>query len=207
MTYCPAPRGTGYFNTFGYGSAGYDEGTITNNYLIGGQCAMEVKNPGTNTITGNTFVGDVIGFEPKEYPQNTYIPRGSAPTGHVVFVRPNAYETGGGNVIVYNWDLLDTVAVDLSPVLAVGSTYQIRNAADFFGAPVASGTYGGGAVPLPMSGLSTAAPVGDVAPSPTGPEFNIFVVRTTSWARMSPQDLERPRGVPQVSPRERRLSQ
>jgi hypothetical protein len=41
---------------------------------------------------------------------------------------------------------------------------------------VVSGTYEGGNVRIPMSGLHTAAPVGMDALPPTGPEFNVFVV-------------------------------
>ncbi|HKC24553.1 MAG TPA: dockerin type I domain-containing protein, partial [Thermoanaerobaculia bacterium] len=46
----------------------------------------------------------------------------------------------------------------------------------FYGAPVLSGTYQGGSVSFPMTGLAPAAPAGMAAPAPTGPEFNVFVV-------------------------------
>ncbi len=48
------------------------------------------------------------------------------------------------------------------------------------GAPVVTGTYAGGTVTIPLSGLSVAAPVGWAAPPPTGPEFNAFVVLPAS---------------------------
>jgi hypothetical protein len=84
--------------------------------------------------------------------------------------------------VVINWSRQGTVQADLSGVLQSGDTYEVRNAQDFYAAPVVSGTYGGGSVTLPMTGLSVAQPVGN-APrraEPTGPEFNVFVVLRTN---------------------------
>src|SRR6185503_10835654 len=104
-----------------------------------------------------------------------------------VFVRANKYEAGRANVTVYNWTGASTVDVDLSGVLAAGASYEVRNAQDFYGAPVASGTYQGGTVRLPMN-LSVATPVGKAAPAPTGPEFNVFVVlKKSTLASTSPK--------------------
>jgi hypothetical protein len=54
----------------------------------------------------------------------------------------------------------------------------VRNAQNYFGAPVLTGTYQGGTITLPLSGL-TKAPISGSAPkSPigTGISFNAFVV-------------------------------
>jgi hypothetical protein len=103
------------------------------------------------------------------------------PTGTQVVVRPNTYEPGRANVIVYNWAQASSVSVDLGAVLPVGARYEVRNAQNFYGPLVASGTYGGGALALPMSGLTSVAPLGATAGAQptTGPEFNVFVVRRT----------------------------
>jgi hypothetical protein len=93
-----------------------------------------------------------------------------------VFVRPNAYEPGRANITVYNWPHQSTVDVDLSGAAYVGGAYEIRNAQDFYGTPVASGIFDGSLVTLPLSGLTVASPVGWPAPSVTGPEFNVFVL-------------------------------
>jgi hypothetical protein len=101
-----------------------------------------------------------------------------APTGLRVFVRPSQYEPGRANVIVYNWDKKDSVEVDLKDVLKSGAKYRVMNAQDFFGKPVAEGTFDGKPVALPMKEYRAPAPVGKpdyVAPA-TGPEFNVFVV-------------------------------
>jgi hypothetical protein len=96
-----------------------------------------------------------------------------------VVVRPNRYERGRANIIVYNWDLAGSVSVDLSGVLQVGDRYEVRNVQSFFGAPVVSGTYSGGPITLPMTAVAPPTPVGGFAfgtvPA-TGPEFNVFVV-------------------------------
>ena len=102
-----------------------------------------------------------------------------APTGVEVFVRPNRYEPGRAHVVVYNWDKKPAVSVDLSGSgLRVGQAYAIKDAQNFPGPPVASGTHDGGRVELPMQGLAHAAPVGKVlhAPVHTAPEFGEFVV-------------------------------
>jgi len=71
--------------------------------------------------------------------------------------------------------------VDLSGVVRVGDAYEIRNVQNFFGAPVASGTYGGSPVDVPMTGVTPVAPIGN-APTPppqTGPDFGVFVVTSS----------------------------
>lgn len=100
-----------------------------------------------------------------------------APTGAKVVVEPNAYDSKRANIVVYNWDLRSTVNVDLSSIMAPGTTYEVRNAQDFYAPPVLTGTYTGQPVALPMTGLSVARPIGrNNSPAPTGPDFNVFVL-------------------------------
>jgi hypothetical protein len=101
-----------------------------------------------------------------------------APPNHVV-VRPNKYEAGRANIIVYNWERRSTVSVDVSGVLDAGDRYVVQNVQDFYGPPVASGTYDGSALQLPMAGITPPAPIGTAAYTPapvTGPTFNVFVL-------------------------------
>jgi hypothetical protein len=98
-------------------------------------------------------------------------------TGTRVFVRPNRYEAGRANLVVYNWDKLSTVAVDVNSVLAVGTRYEVRNIEDYFAPPVLSGTFDGQPLSLPMTGLTVASPTAAMlTPPPTGPAFNVFVL-------------------------------
>lgn len=99
------------------------------------------------------------------------------PSGTRIFLRPNRYETGRANIVVYNWDNLASVAVDVSSVLAPGAAYEVRNAADFFAPPVLSGIFDGYPLVLPMTGLTVAIPNGPLlTPPATGPTFNVFVL-------------------------------
>jgi hypothetical protein len=110
------------------------------------------------------------------YDQNSTYTAGDL-SGTKIFVRPNRYEPGRANIIVYNWDNRETVTVDVSSLLAPGATYEVRNAQDFFAAPVLSGVFDGQPLELPMTGLTVAAPNGPLlTPPPTGPTFNVFIL-------------------------------
>jgi hypothetical protein len=110
------------------------------------------------------------------------------PAGTIVFVRPNRYEAGRANVVVYNWELKDEVAVDLGTILPAGAAFEVRDAQNFFGGPVAAGTYDGRPVRLPMKLKEVAPPVGNVErkPSHTAPEFAVFIVRQISKPNTQP---------------------
>lgn len=100
------------------------------------------------------------------------------PKGIWTFVRPNQYEKGRANIIIYDWDLKDRVPVDISHVIARGSQFEVRDAQNFFGPPVCSGLYDGKPIEIPMTGLATAVPNGAVPAPPkhTAPEFGVFVL-------------------------------
>jgi hypothetical protein len=101
----------------------------------------------------------------------------SAPVARVV-VRANRYEAGRAHIIVYNWGSAATASVDVTGVLNVGDSYEVRNAQDYSGGVVAAGVYGGGSLTLPLTGLSVAAPLGyDYTAAPLGPKFNVFLLR------------------------------
>jgi hypothetical protein len=57
----------------------------------------------------------------------------------------------------------------------------VRDAQNFYGSAVATGTYNGTPIVIPMTGLTIAAPNGNV-PSPpihTAPQFGTFVLLPT----------------------------
>jgi hypothetical protein len=102
------------------------------------------------------------------------------PGSSTVFVRSLApYVSGRGHIIIYNWSMAASVAVDLSTVLAPGDAYAVWNVQDLFaGTPVVSGTYSGGTVSIPMTGVAPPPPLGGPRmPPQTGPEFDVFVVQ------------------------------
>jgi hypothetical protein len=106
----------------------------------------------------------------------------SLPDSPQVFVRPNRYEAGRANIVVFNWPQQGEVSVDVSDVLNAGDGYEVRHVYDLFGAPVASGTYDGSAIRLPMNGKTPPQPNGGWPNTPptSGPEFNAFVLIRTS---------------------------
>jgi uncharacterized protein YjdB len=136
--------------------------TATGNYVVGG-AGMSQGSWTNATVTGNTVLSATA----------------AAPTK--VFVRPNAYEPGRANIIVYNPSGQGSVTVDLSGVVPAGARYEVRNVQDLFGAPVASGTYGG-PISIPMGGVRAPTPVGlSSSPAPTtGPYFDVFIVTIVS---------------------------
>ncbi len=111
--------------------------------------------------------------------------RDGRPVGTKVFVRPNEHEPGRAHVIVYNWDRLSAVPVDLGQVLRTGDRYEVRNGMDFLGDPVLVGVFDGKPVAVPMTGLRVVEPRGaHGTASETRGEFAVFVVRLA--ARESP---------------------
>jgi hypothetical protein len=181
--------------------------TVSGNTLFDFRDSGMVWNAGNlsgQTWSGNTFFGDstalawrydsstVTTFDGWRtltglaYP-GTYA--GSAPTGVKIVVRPNRYEPGRANIIVYNWAQQSTVSVDVSGILRVGDRYVVQNAEDFYGAPAAGGIYTGRPLRLPMVGVTPPIPLGTTtAPPPpvTGPTFNVFVLMKTRRGRCVP---------------------
>ena len=117
------------------------------------------------------------------------------PEGLSVFIRPNRHEAGRAHIIVFNWELREQVSVDLSGVLAPGAAYEVRDAQDFFGEPVARGTYTGAPLLLPTAGKRVAPPAGAVerAPAHTAPEFAAYVLVQTSAPPARAQPKRSPR--------------
>src|SRR5262245_31497928 len=118
-------------NNLGWG-AGCTSPQIKNNYFASHD-ALDVNNCSSMTITGNTFYGLVSGFTPSGFPNNTYY--SNRPTGKKIFIRANAYESKRANIVIYNWDLSNTVSVDVSGIVSYGAGFEGLNAAHFFRAP------------------------------------------------------------------------
>ena len=102
------------------------------------------------------------------------------PTENYVAVRPNKYEPGRANIIVYNWEDQPSVSVDLRPSrLQMGGSFEIRDAQNFFGPPVLTGTWNGTPIEIPMN-LTEVAPIyGNVTHfknKHTSSMFNVFVL-------------------------------
>jgi len=174
-TYYRASRRGGE-NNFGYGG-GCVRIEASDNYFAARQSYPVVLSKCDGTLKSNTFIGAVDGAFASRYPENTVIREN--PTGLRNFVRPSKYHEDRFHIIVFNWDKYPAVNVDISAAnLAVGTPYEIRDAQDFLGDPVLSGTYDGGRLNIPMTGRTAAQPMrlkGETGH--TAPEFAVFVLK------------------------------
>jgi glucose/arabinose dehydrogenase len=169
-------------SNLGYG-AGCINGQVINNYFVGGTPLILVAC--APVMTGNVLYNlqaaqwgwGAGNFRPQDYPANTYYTQ--PPATNFINVRPNLYEPGRANIVVYNWLHQATVQVDLAPAgLAIGDAFEVRDAQNFYGTPLTTGRYDGTLVTIPMAGLPLTPPVGNVPvmPSHTSLEFGVFVV-------------------------------
>jgi hypothetical protein len=137
-----------------------------------------------DTASGWIVSGSAYGFAAFKaaLPASTDTRPADALSGTAVVVQPNAYEAGRAHVVVRNPAAATSVAVDLSGVLTVGDTYTVHNVRDVFGPAVASGTYAGGTVTLPIAATVNPVPVGGfVGGTPSSSvAFQTYLVRRTS---------------------------
>ena len=189
MTYAP-PWAFQTTNILGNSSNSH----VEHNYFICSDANAPAFNVDTvnSTITNltmsyNTFRGGLQNFTLNQYGSDN-VQVTSEPNVPWIFVRPNAYEPGRANITIYNWPDANEVSVNISSVgLSVGQHYVVKDAQDFFNDPVATGTYGGSSITIPMTGLTSAAIMGldpNLYPTPenTGPEFGCFVLLPSTEA-------------------------
>jgi hypothetical protein len=171
-----ADGGNGSGAELGYW-AGCSGARVLGNYLVGGT-PIRLRRCDGVTMTGNRFYGAVDEETVREFPDNAYLPQPSGATADV-FVRPNHYEQGRATIVVFNWQKLSSVAVDLSSAgLRRQERFEIRDVQDYLGAPVATALYlPGTPIELPMTRVGTARPVGTAAVPHTTAEFGVFIVR------------------------------
>lgn len=106
----------------------------------------------------------------------------SAAMPDTVIVRPNSYQPGRANVIIYSFSGAPTVAIDLSSTgLVNGQSYTIRNAQNFNGPAVVTGTFNSASptvsVSLTGAAATVATPLGySFTPATTCPQFCPMVI-------------------------------
>jgi hypothetical protein len=154
--------------------------TMTNNIMVatGGGYAMSFDNDGgSNTVSSNVFAGRTAGLT--SYTSNTYLSGWPTTRPDDIFVRRNKYESNRANIVAFNWDETPTITVNPNAngnVLNNGDTYVVKDGLNYWGANVASGTYNGGNITIPMTGLIPAVPIGATVPLHTAPRFATFVL-------------------------------
>lgn len=153
-------------------------------------------------LQGNAFIGATRGISDQtivtqtelaaKYTGNEFRDAASA---NKVVVRGNRYTKGRGHIIVFNWEHAKEVRAEVPQgVLERGAAYEVHDVRNLGGSPVASGTYDGGAIEIPMEGLTAAAVVGwQPTPAHTAPEFGVFLL--TSRPVVSSSLFSRLRGL------------
>jgi hypothetical protein len=149
---------------------------------IGGRCSNPTFAEWRSNSGFDAAAAD-LGMTAPSDPNGFFYSQTVAP--QAVFIRPNLYTVGRANIIIYNWPLSSTVSVNLSAAgLTNGQAFEIRDAQNYFAAPVVQGTYNSSSpsVSIPMTGLTAAQPVGSsfAARVHTAPEFGVFVLIKTS---------------------------
>lgn len=103
------------------------------------------------------------------------------PTNPDIKIQSNAYDAKRWHITILNWQSSSTVNVDVSSVLSNGNTYELRNSQNPFGTPVLSGTYSGGSLTVPMTGLTVQQPIGGSITVPfSGPRFVVMLLIRTN---------------------------
>jgi hypothetical protein len=158
---------------YSYGN-GSDSLELLNNYISG--VPVYFMTPFTNqTVTGNTFnkTTDWANFSPGSYPNNTYA---ANPTGTHVVVALNDYQTKRANIVIFNYDMANTVNVDVSSILGVGDSLYLRDVQNYWGTPILAAVYTGGSITIPMTGTDITQPVHRNCRTHTTAEFGAFVL-------------------------------
>jgi hypothetical protein len=154
---------------------------VSENYFVNeGGNAVHIAGNCRPTMTQNTIVGTIINLTQKQIAENTCY--GNTPDGVRTFIRPNQFEPGRANIIIYNWDQKDAVSVDVSSLLRLGEDYELRDAQNFFGPPVLKGTFAGDMLVIPMTKSEMPGVIGGapVVPRHTSREFGVFVLLPAS---------------------------
>lgn len=128
----------------------------------------------------------------------------SLPTQNKVDVRPNIYQQGRAFIVIYNWQMLNNVDVDLSNAgLVDGQAYKIMNVQNYKGAPVLTGVYSSSSpvVSLPMTDMVVTTPIGHTfTPQSTLPQFGAFVVEPVDFVSPTPTPTPSPTPTPTPTP-------
>jgi len=133
----------------------------------------------------NTFYGKVswvastqpfqAAFPDNEFPEHA--------SGVDIRIRRNRYDSQRLHAVIYNWDRLDAVELDLSRLgVPAGALVEVRSAQGPFGEPLRL-AFTGAALAVPMTGWNAALPIdwsaGKSLP-PTFPEFGALIL---TWTR------------------------
>ena len=166
---------------------GLNRFTMTNNLMFGAGADLTLTNyTGTPTITGNKA------YSTENYSgtfSNNLWSTSKPSTWDTVVIHPFTYEKGA-HIAVLNTAGLTSKAIDFSGFLSNGDKYTVVDAQNYYGTPLATGTYSGGTVSIPLDGRAgLPATIGNDLRQMqhTSSEFNVFVVMSTRVASVTTQ--------------------
>lgn len=173
-------------NAFGL-NYGVNNFTLDSNYL---SCQTRLgfnNTPIFNaSIHGNHFLGGIPavygyylwGFTPSDYPDNLFIPE-LPTTGLEYFIVPNKYEIGRAHIVIYNWDSLATVHINLhNSGLRPGEDYELINVMDYRADVIPGKVPTDGIIEIPMTQHTYEKPIGsNQLPASQFPKFGVFIIR------------------------------
>jgi hypothetical protein len=167
----------------GHGFSG--PSSLTDSYIYGGLCFQAPFS--TLSVTGNQFFlnflhNNTCAALPGNTCQVGKYPNYPPMSGTFVKIVKHAYYPGRARAAVFNWNHAATVQIDMTGILSVGESYEVRDVQNFYGPLVAVGTYSGAPITVSAGALPVAQPLGKPPVAPTGPDFNIFDIIRTSPA-------------------------
>jgi hypothetical protein len=117
----------------GYNAPENEDCEVRDNVIVGGGLSINKYKKAVNE--GNLVLA-------KDAPR---------PRGELAVLRPNQYDPGRANLVIYNWSKAAQVEV-ASDWLKDGETYRLMDPKDFFGKPVHEAVCKGGTIMVPMQG-------------------------------------------------------
>lgn len=140
----------------------------------GSRRANEISQMGDGTLTNNYLIEGIYNYNAELWAEtsgNVFAPEATNAI-KVFAVR------GRLHVAVYNWELANSVTVDVSSVFSPGASVNVRNVEDYFVDIAPMTVSGGGTLAIDMrdASHSVAAPQGLSAPATMFPEFGCFVI-------------------------------
>lgn len=175
--------------------------SITNNYIMGNMLFYAGCQYPSVVMTGNGIqYGGLTGLTTAQYPSNNWYLNPTVPGTNWVNLQKSDYESGRGLLAIHNWQLLDTVNVDISSIIPNGSNYEVRDIQYLYGSPILTGTYSGGTVPIPMTNTATEAGIGFTPPPHTSKQWGAFLVLVTSGGAPTPTPSNTPTFTPSNTP-------
>lgn len=103
----------------------------------------------------------------------------SLPDENKIFIYPNEYESRRAHIAIFNWEMLDTVEIDVSSFLAPGETFYLYDVENLQAGPFQEGKVQDSSISIEMNRSDFTGPYGNISSivEHTGTDFGVFLVR------------------------------